>query len=468
MKLKQSVLEKAIQAALFEDITYHMPDVAYGIHDRPGPTGETDPDFKPTVPPAVPLKPSEMMSTQLADEKPPIEDENYKPTSVSDLRNAASAIAALVPPDKVENFYVKLQGLLDNVQNEESTDKTVRSQQVQSEIEDDGEESSVILRKESKMRKRADIRKITEAIAHLAKIIKEGSWGDEPLGSGEERTRLRSRFDPEYARNKYYDEDNFSDFSDVDEEEAESQQEQPVEDADENILKQLALQYGYGKDANSMRQALHRLFKMMNYLITKIGSKNIDNMMGTVVPEFVNTSADLGILDPEDATDFMTNPVHVKDLDSFRFYFNELYRPIYQKLQTGAEKAAREKIASLGIPKAIQDTVFNQATGGAERKMSTILKRLEKAGTSASEKQKALEAVRVNFADIQKQLSKIPDTLMRDVHDAVDKMGDKKKQEMVLKSWGLTKQWQEEEASRAAAPPSPAAAAGKSKNPTRR
>jgi hypothetical protein len=447
VKLKHSTLEKAIRAALFEDITYHMPDVAYGIHDRPGPKEDTDPDFKPTVPPQVPLKPTEMMSTQLADEKPPVEDENYAPTSVSDLRQAASALASMVPPDKVEQFYRQMHKMLDDAKTADADGKTVRSKQVQSEIEGEDEEEGMILRKESRKRNRkVDMRRVAESIRKLAKVIKEGRWGDEPLGAGDERSRLRSPYDPEYAKSRYYDEPEYQDFSDVEEETA---QEEVVEDADESILKQLALEYGFGKDANSMRQALHRLFKLMNYMITKIGAKNIDIMMGTVVPEFVNTAVEAGIFEPEDATDLMTNPVHVKKLDSFRFYFNELYRPVYQKLRAGAEKSARDKIASLGIPKAIQDTVFNQATGGAERKMSTIVKRLEKAGVSAADKQKALETVRQNFTAIQKELSNIPATLLDSVHDEVDRMGDKKKQEMILKAFGLTKEWQEEEAARA-------------------
>ncbi len=452
MKIKRSALEKAIRTALFEDITYHMPDVAYGIHDRPGPKEKTDPGFKPTVPPAVPLKPTEMMSSQLADEKPPIEDDNYRPTSVADLRHAAAAIAAMVPPDKVEEFYMDMQRILDAAQTEDASDKTVRSKQVQTEIEDTEDENDeeegkgVILRKESKS---AKLKRVAGAINRLAKVIKEGRWGDEPLGAGDERTRLRSPLDPEYKRSKYYDEPEYEDVSDIEEEETSPA---PIEDADENILKQLAQEYGYGGDANAMRQALHRLFKLMNYLITKIGVENVENMMGTVVPEFVNTSAEMGILDPEDATDFMTNPIHVKGLDSFRYYFNELYRPVYQKLQSGAEKSAREKIAALGIPKAIQDTVFNQATGGAARKMSTIIKRLDAARVPDKEKKAALETVNSNFANIQKELSKIPASLLSDVHNAVDKMGDKKKQEIVLKAWGLTKKWQDEEAARASAP----------------
>ena len=441
MKIKRSTLEKAIQAALFEDITYHMPDVAYGIYDRPGPKEETDPNFKPTVSPSVPLKPTELMSTQLTDERPPIEDDEYAPTSVSDLRKAASALAALVPPDHVEQFYRKLQKLIDETEIEDASDKTVRSQQVQSEIEDD-EELEVVMKSESRIRS-VDMKRVSKAIGRLAKVIKES-------GVGDDRSRLRSPYDPEYSRSKYYDEPEYEDFSDVEEE---TTQAAPSEDIDEQILKQLALEYGFGSDANAMRQALHRLFKLMNYLITKIGVSNIENMMGTVVPEFVNTAAEIGVIEPEDATDLMTNPRHVRELDSFRFYFNELYRPVYQKLRSAAEKSARARIESLGIPKAIQDTVFNQATGGAERKMSTIVRRLDAAKVTPEQKKKALTLVNDNFVSIQKELANIPATLLDDVHSEVDRMGDNKKQKIVLKAFGLTSQWQDQEAGRSAVKP---------------
>lgn len=436
MKIKRSVLEKAIQAALFEDITHHMPDVAYGIYDRPGPKEDTDPNFKPTVNPSVPLKPTEMMSAQLVNEKPPIEDDDYAPTSVSDLRKAASALAALVPPDHVEQFYRKMQKLVDDAEIEDASDKTVRSQQVQAEL-DDEEEQEVDMKSESK-RRSINMKQVTNAISRLAKVIKES-------GVGDDRSRLRSPYDPEYSRSKYYDEPEYEDFSDV---EDESAQAAPTEDVDEQILKDLAREYGFGSNANSMRQALHRLFKLMNYLITKIGVQNIENMMGTVVPEFVNTAAEMGIIDAEDATDLMTNPKHVRELDSFRFYFNELYRPVYQKLRSAAEKSARARIEELGIPKAIQDTVFYQASGGTERKMSTIIRRLESARLSPEQKKNALETVKNNFLSIQKEISNIPSTLLDDIHSQVDRMGDKKKQEIVLKAFGHTAKWQEEESAR--------------------
>ena len=115
--MKRTTLNKVIDSLLFEDI-------AYGIYDRPAYTGSITPggkgddeDDEITVPsevPLAPIKPTEMMSGQLAHEKPPVEDEEYKPTSVADLSRAAQAIAELVPGDQIEFFYQSLHKLLDD------------------------------------------------------------------------------------------------------------------------------------------------------------------------------------------------------------------------------------------------------------------------------------------------------------------------------------------------------------------
>jgi len=62
-----------------------------------------------------PIKPVEMMSNQIASVRPPVEDDEYIPSTVSELSNAASVIAAEVPPSQVEYYYEKLHRLLDDV-----------------------------------------------------------------------------------------------------------------------------------------------------------------------------------------------------------------------------------------------------------------------------------------------------------------------------------------------------------------
>ena len=68
----------------------------------------------------TPIQPSEMMSTQLAVERPPVEDPDYVPASAKELGNAASAISGEVPEAQVGFFYRKLHRLLDTAIDRES------------------------------------------------------------------------------------------------------------------------------------------------------------------------------------------------------------------------------------------------------------------------------------------------------------------------------------------------------------
>ena len=60
-----------------------------------------------------PIKPSEMMSVQLAEVMPPVGDPEFIPASIDELANSAHAISQEVPPTQIEYFYRKLHALLD-------------------------------------------------------------------------------------------------------------------------------------------------------------------------------------------------------------------------------------------------------------------------------------------------------------------------------------------------------------------
>ena len=395
--LKRKILKMVIDDLLFEDMSY-------GIYDRPGPVEELDSDYDVTVKPEVPLIPTSLMSVQLADERPPIEDDEYVPTSVSDLRSASSAIAALVPPDQVEAFYRRIIELLDDVQVSDVSDSVAKSTQ---EIEEDTPVEPGDVSK--------DVKEARRRIERLLEVY----WGDIKLGRHD---------DP--------DDDDMSDMDTPD----------PVEVSvtdEKTVLAKLAKEFGYS-GVPGIRQALQRLFSLIKYLLVKVGPDAIETMMGTVVPEYVNLSVDLGLIDEEDATALMMSPVYVRELDSFRYYYNSLYRPVYKKLKSEAEKSAKQMILDLGIPKEVQDTVFNQVTGGAARKDSTIASKLKKK-MSPDEVRDVLNLVRDNYTNIKGELDKIPEDLLDRTHDHVDRMGDKKKKNILLKSFGHTQEFQKKE-----------------------
>ena len=82
-------------------------DVAYGIYDRPGP--DLDEKFIEDEP--ITVQPQ--MSVQLSTDMPPIEDDQYAPTSTSALSSSAAEIAKSVPSDQITFFYKGLHKLLD-------------------------------------------------------------------------------------------------------------------------------------------------------------------------------------------------------------------------------------------------------------------------------------------------------------------------------------------------------------------
>lgn len=98
-------LEQTTMGAPSVGVGGHI-DIAYGTFDRPGPNPEND------VKKAV--VPREMVATQLATDRPPIEDDDYVPSSISELAKAAAELAKLVPPDQVKKFYLQLKELADD------------------------------------------------------------------------------------------------------------------------------------------------------------------------------------------------------------------------------------------------------------------------------------------------------------------------------------------------------------------
>lgn len=79
-------------------------DIALGTFDRPGPVPDKGPAIVPT----------EMVSTQLATPRPPIEDEDYVPNSIYELSVAASEVAKLIPVEQISKFYTKLKEMADD------------------------------------------------------------------------------------------------------------------------------------------------------------------------------------------------------------------------------------------------------------------------------------------------------------------------------------------------------------------
>jgi len=81
-------------------------DLALGTFDRPGPNPAKDAEKA--------IVPREQVATQLATDRPPVEDSDYVPNSIVELAKAVAELAKLVPPEQVKTFYLRAKELTDN------------------------------------------------------------------------------------------------------------------------------------------------------------------------------------------------------------------------------------------------------------------------------------------------------------------------------------------------------------------
>ena len=361
--MKRTTLNKVIDALLFED-------VAYGIYDRPAYTGAITPGGKgkddeneitvPSEVPLAPIKPTEMMSSQLAHEKPPIEDDEYKPTSIADLARASQAIAELVPKDQVEFFYQSLHTLLDD-----SVEKSNTSSK-----DEDREDDDIEGEKEEK---------------------------EDPVELKKEGYLLESYYDDDQTDlygNRYDDMEGFSEFEPAAEEMAST-----ADDAspDAASLEQIADEFGFA-GAPGARQHIEKLTSRMQYFATKLNRKDVAALQDRAVGAFIEEMQKAELLDEEDIVELQQVPSAVKQLDSFRFFFVSAFvMPAYQEIQREARKNVEQEIENLGVPKEMRQTVLNQALGQASRDPAAIARKLEKVAAKLKMKPEEKKKIALNL-----------------------------------------------------------------------
>ena len=117
MKINESTMRKSIRRFLFET-SYNKYSTDDKVAGKLGDGREGG-----TIPDSLPIMPASQMATQLSGEEPPVEDENFMPTSNSELSRAAAVISKSVPDDAMEFYYNELVRLADKARNREN--KTV-------------------------------------------------------------------------------------------------------------------------------------------------------------------------------------------------------------------------------------------------------------------------------------------------------------------------------------------------------
>ena len=364
-KISYKIVKELVKNSLFEDLG-GIKDANYGIYDRPvGERTYGDPEEETTVPPDVPLKPTEMMAVQLADERPPIEDENFTPGNADELSRAASAMSRLVPSDQIEFFYRELHRLLDD-----ATDKHNSPDLAKSSEED--EDMAVPLEAEETQKESR---------------LREAAWGEA---------------DPRY-------EDSEENLSIIDA--SEEMASQPQDDG--LSFEEIAEMEGLA-GASGARQLINRLTSRMNYFATTASLDDLKRLKTHAVDVFVTLLEAEAYIDAEDAKELRAAPDQVKSLDSFRFFFVSAFvLPGYKDVNRRAAKEVEAEMDRMGAPQGMRQTIMNQVTGQSERDPQLIAKKLQavaqKEGLTDEEIQSLGGQLKTGFSRLIKLAEPSPD-----------------------------------------------------------
>ena len=400
VSVNRKALEDFIKKALFE-----REDVRYGTFDRPLKSEEEDnePEFETTVPSEVPVAPVKMMATQLADDRPPVEDEDFVPTNSTELGRAASVIANMVPDSQIEKFYLELHRLLDTVTADENDPGDIESPAMETPI---GAEGSV---QEEAIRKA------------IRNVIFESNW-DAP---------------------RYAEEDNEYDWDPGDDP-------VPVNNEPDGMdWDEIAEKEGY--TGNKWRQSTQRALARSQYVIEEMPPGDLEKLQDFAVSEFIDAMLVGGYIDENDVVELQQAPDVVKGLDSFRQLFrdefisnpyNDIKKPILKSIQAEIEKIP-------GLPQKSAQTVLNQALGETGKSREKLARKIRKDSglkpedTSSPEVEKTIKAANALMPKLTKMsTAKLSSDLLNVSKNRWNKLSKGRKQTVLSNALTSTAKFQ--------------------------
>lgn len=345
VKIKKDILKEFLRKTLFE-----MDNVQYGMFDQPGPGLGPKEEPETTVPDPVPLQPAEMMATQLADERPPIEDDEYAPENTEEFSRAVKALAMQVGPDNVRNVYNDFKRMVTAPQG---------AKEEESELPE----------------------KTTEALRHaISVVIKEANWDDD------DDFRYQKNDGPDYS----------------------AMDDPPVNmEPDGQGLDQLASDFGYA-GASGARQDIERMLRRMRYIAEKMGKGEMESLQDFAAQEFIDVMLAGEYIDEEDVAELQQSTSMVKSLDSFRFFFvSGIMMPAYNEIKRNARKKVEGMISDLGLPSGMNQSILNQALGEVPKNLDKLETKLLKVAladgvTDSDELDSMVDRMRDKFPDLTK------------------------------------------------------------------
>jgi hypothetical protein len=93
---------------------------ALGISDETSGRSGRDDKQAPGLPTSLPISPAGDSATQLSQQRPAVEDDNFVPSNPKELGKALAILGEAVPQEKVAEFYKSFNSLLDKTINSDN------------------------------------------------------------------------------------------------------------------------------------------------------------------------------------------------------------------------------------------------------------------------------------------------------------------------------------------------------------
>lgn len=333
-------------------------DIAYGIFDRPGPIDDDEEKFG-VDDIVVPIVPSELVATQLAVERPPIDDPTYVPDTSKSLALAVGEMAKQVPEDQMQKFYKTYRGLVEKMIADGTMDET-------------GEEMT-----ESNLRKR------------VAAILREA-------GRAPDWTQNTGDKEPPWWVQKQ-----FADEFGPDEEEEPEEEYVP----EETSLKDIADETGFA-GPSGVKNFLYKLLARIQQF-SNVPDDEFDALIEFGIEEYLDLLGQSGLVDAADATFMSQNKDHVASLPSFKYFlFHSMILPAAKTIEKKSRDALKLQLGRMKLSANVQASVVNQLIGEVPRNDALIVSRLAadvKAGVLKPDRARELaDEIANKFSALQK------------------------------------------------------------------
>jgi len=332
-------------------------DIAYGIFDRPAPQDQDDEERFSLEDITGPIVPSEMVSTQLATERPPIDDTEYVPNTVKELADAVGEMTKAIPVEQIQAYYKKIQDLVKKMVAE-------------------GEDENM---SESNLRKRV------AAILREA-VNKAPDWtkdlGDENGIPWWVQKEFNDEFEPEAE-----------------------EEEEVVEPAQEEYsLEDIAKETGFAGPSGAKNFILKLATRVKRF--SNIPDDEFDALIEFTAAEYIDLLEQTGSIDAQDVAFMSQNKDHVASLPSYKYFlFYSMILPAAKEIEKTSRKLVEKQLSTMGLSPQTQHSLMNQLIGVVPRNNSIIISRLQadvKAGKIKPERAKELAAEITNkFSALQ-------------------------------------------------------------------